>query len=189
MPPKNKFTNNDIIDAAFKIVREKGLDALTARAIALELKSSTKPIYSQIETMEKVKEAVVYKAYDLYLEYLERKITGDKLTDFLMNYVLFAYKEKKLFRIFYDEKYAHINQQYGESYSQVWLQKAVGTPRYDKLNDMEKYNLMLREFIFIHGLADVITYSCSKEMIALRSNEDMLMAVLIQEFKKYAEKA
>lgn len=183
MPPKNKFTNDNIIDAAFKIVREKGLDALTARAIAEVLQSSTKPIYSQIESMEKVKEAVIHKAYKLLFEYAERKITNNSLVDLKLSYILFAYKEKNLFRCFYVEEYSHIHEQYHEPYEQLWLQKAAGTPRYDILNNSEKYMLMVKEWIYIYGLADLINRSCRKEFIAMRKDEKFLMSELLHGFK------
>jgi AcrR family transcriptional regulator len=183
MPPKNKFTNKDIIDAAFKIVQKKGLDALTARAIALALRSSTKPIYSQIKSMEKLKEAVIHKVYELFFEYAERKITGDSLLDLQLNHIHFAYKEKNFFRCFYYEKYAHIHQQYQGPYGQLWLQKVAGNPRYEKLNDSEKHMLMIKEWIFVHGLADLLTYSTAKEFDAMRNDERMLIDFLRYEFK------
>ncbi len=45
MPPKFKFTRAQIIDAAVNITRKNGISALTARALATELGSSSKPIF------------------------------------------------------------------------------------------------------------------------------------------------
>jgi len=49
MPPKNKFTRDEIIQAALGIVREDGLAGLTARSLAERLQSSPKVIFGQFE--------------------------------------------------------------------------------------------------------------------------------------------
>ena len=43
MPPKAKFTKNEIINAGLEIVRRDGFEALTARALGAELGSSARP--------------------------------------------------------------------------------------------------------------------------------------------------
>ena len=48
MPPKPKFTKEDIVEAAFNIVREQGWEALTQRSIAQKLNASIGPIYSSL---------------------------------------------------------------------------------------------------------------------------------------------
>ncbi len=45
MPPKVRFTKDEIISAALTLVREEGLPCLTARALAARLGSSAKPIF------------------------------------------------------------------------------------------------------------------------------------------------
>ena len=54
MPPKNKFTRDEIIQAALGIVREAGLAGLTARSLAERLQSSPKVIFGQFENMEDI---------------------------------------------------------------------------------------------------------------------------------------
>ena len=46
MPPKVKVTQDQIIQAAMDIVRESGIDALNARALAKQLDCSIQPITS-----------------------------------------------------------------------------------------------------------------------------------------------
>ena len=41
MPPKPKFTVEEVLDAALAIVRESGEEALTARSLGTALNSST----------------------------------------------------------------------------------------------------------------------------------------------------
>ena len=46
MAPKSKFTKEEIAEAALWIVREKGSDGLTAKAIADALGTSTRPVFT-----------------------------------------------------------------------------------------------------------------------------------------------
>lgn len=50
-----KTTKEDILEAAYEIVRKKGIDSLNARALAKELKCSTQPIMYQFSSMEEIK--------------------------------------------------------------------------------------------------------------------------------------
>ncbi|MGN0667333.1 MAG: TetR/AcrR family transcriptional regulator [Huintestinicola sp.] len=44
MAPRNNFTRDEMIEAAVRVVREKGIDALTAKALAGELGVSSQPV-------------------------------------------------------------------------------------------------------------------------------------------------
>ena len=46
MAPKNKFTKEEMVEAAIRVVRDKGIDGLTAKALADELGTSTQPVFT-----------------------------------------------------------------------------------------------------------------------------------------------
>ena len=50
MAPKNKFTKEEIINAAFDIAKVDGLGAITVRRVAQKLNSSIAPIYVNLTT-------------------------------------------------------------------------------------------------------------------------------------------
>ena len=52
MPPKCRFTREQIIQAALELTAEKGIGALTARSLAQRLGSSAKPIFGLFTNME-----------------------------------------------------------------------------------------------------------------------------------------
>ena len=58
MPPKAKFTREEIVQAALGIVREDGIQALTARALGAKLGSSARPIFTIFQSMEEVQQEV-----------------------------------------------------------------------------------------------------------------------------------
>ncbi|MBP1994373.1 TetR/AcrR family transcriptional regulator [Paenibacillus eucommiae] len=103
MPPKAEITKEKILEAAFEMVREKGLEVLTARSIAQRLRCSTQPIYSVYGNMEEVKDDVFNQAVDFALASM-KQFDNDK-NEFAMNLaigcLLFARNEKHLFRTLY----------------------------------------------------------------------------------------
>ena len=70
MPPKPKFTKEEIISAAYALLEQKGMDAVVAREVARELSSTPAPIFTCFENMEELKEAVHAKAISECTEYL-----------------------------------------------------------------------------------------------------------------------
>lgn len=104
MPPECKFSKEEIVEAALALVREKGYDAVSARAVGAKLGASSKVIFSAFSGMEELKRATVQAAGEL-----QRKFTEDyaKTSDFPpyksigMAYILFARAEKELFRLLY----------------------------------------------------------------------------------------
>ena len=51
MPPKAKITKEMIIDAAFEITRESGIEAVNARTISEKLGCSTQPVMYHINSI------------------------------------------------------------------------------------------------------------------------------------------
>jgi hypothetical protein len=61
MPTKIVFIPEIILAQAFEIVRQKGLDTLSARRIARELGCSTQPTYKSYRSMLELQKAVIEK--------------------------------------------------------------------------------------------------------------------------------
>jgi AcrR family transcriptional regulator len=101
MPRKNLFTKDMFINAAFKIIREKGRDKLSARSLARELGCSTMPVYSYLKSMKTLVSDLEEKAIDLMLTYQTTSSTGQPFFDMGLGYVLFARSEKNLFRFLF----------------------------------------------------------------------------------------
>ncbi len=99
MPPKFKFTRAEIVDAAFKLVREKGWAVLSTRSLAEVLGSSARPIYSHFKSMGELEEEIAKRGVDLLYKYMIQERTGDPWHDHGIGYVLFAQEEKRLFRL------------------------------------------------------------------------------------------
>ncbi len=156
MPPKSKFTKQQIASAALDIVREKGIEGITARELGKRLNSSSCPIFTVFENMEQVQEAAKRMAKDLYAEYVKE---GLKETPAFKGvgtqYIKFAIKEPKLFQLLFmseqegkpdvqnvlpliDESYADILRSVEESY---------------QIYDKDAENLYRHLWIYTHGIA------------------------------------
>lgn len=66
MPPKAKFTREEIIEGAFQIARTEGFDKITARELGKRLQSSARPVFTVFESMEEVKMEVIARAKEVY---------------------------------------------------------------------------------------------------------------------------
>lgn len=102
MAPKNKFTKGEMIEAALRVVRTKGIDCLTAKTIADELGTSTRPVFTAFGSMDEVRQGVYEAAVQVYDSY-----TGAGLQEkipFLgvgKSYIRFAQEEPELYRLLF----------------------------------------------------------------------------------------
>lgn len=102
MPPKCKFTREEIIKTALDLTREEGINALTARALGTKLGSSPKPIFTVFENMEEVQAEVQKSAKALYAGYIQVGLQQEPAFKGVgMQYILFAIKEPKLFQLLF----------------------------------------------------------------------------------------
>ena len=102
MPPKAKFTKDEIIVAAFEITRREGFDALTARSLAAELGSSPRPIFTVFNGMEEVQSEVKSAATKLYERYEDEEMGGEKaFKGSGTGYIRFATEQPKLFQLLF----------------------------------------------------------------------------------------
>lgn len=104
MPPKCKFTKQEIVGAAFSIAKAEGFEAVTARALGERLGSSTRPIFSCFHSMDEVLAEVKAAARGLYGEYVSYGLHQADMPAFKgvgMQYIRFALTEPKLFQLLF----------------------------------------------------------------------------------------
>ncbi|MDE7432726.1 MAG: TetR/AcrR family transcriptional regulator [Lachnospiraceae bacterium] len=156
MPPKAKFTKEQITKEALNIIREEGMESLTARALAKKLGSSACPIFTVFENMEEVQSAVKKAARDLYGEYVKKGL--EEVIAFKgvgMQYIGFAMQEPKLFQLLFmseqPQKPTVVNVLpiIDENYPEILLSIKNSYNMQD--NDAEK--LYHHLWIYTHGIA------------------------------------
>lgn len=102
MPPKAKFSRDEIIQAGLDIVRENGLEELSARALGAKLGSSARPIFTIFQNMEEVHAEVRKQAKLLYATYVKKGLEQELAFKGVgTQYILFAVQEPKLFQLLF----------------------------------------------------------------------------------------
>ncbi|MDO5424791.1 MAG: TetR/AcrR family transcriptional regulator [Eubacteriales bacterium] len=102
MPPKPKFTREEMVAAALDLVGEKGMEALTARNLGDRLGTSSRPIFTMFKNMEEVQEAVREAVVWRYDEFAKKAMQyTPAFKQFGMQMVLFAMEEPNLYRLMF----------------------------------------------------------------------------------------
>lgn len=102
MPPKQKFSRDEIVAAALNLVRREGIGGNTARGLGAELGTSSRPIFTAFRNMEEVQAETVIAARALYNSYVEKGL-AEKLAfrGVGMQYIRFAREEPRLFELLF----------------------------------------------------------------------------------------
>lgn len=156
MPPRNKHTKDEIIEAALSLAREGGKEAITARAVAARLGSSPKVIFGCLENMEELISEVYQKSYRLYSEHISKADNNGKYPVYKamgMQYISFAKEEPQLFKMLFmcDRKksdQAKISEEM-DSISDL-VSRNLGISKEDALI------FHLEMWVYVHGIAAMI---------------------------------
>lgn len=158
MPAKAKVTKEMIVDAAFAIAREAGVENINARTVSERLHCSTQPVMYHFATMEELKRTVYAKADSYHSDYLMNLKSPQKgvMLGIGMNYIRFAIEEPHLFRFLFQSDY----------FSGATLLELIDADELlpvlsmmQKALDMsmeQTKQVFLTIFLFAHGYASII---------------------------------
>lgn len=159
MPPKAKFSREEIIAAALEITRESGIEAVTARELGKRLNSSSRPIFTVFENMEEVLQEVEKAAKDIYRQYVEEGLKQElAFRGVGMAYIQLAAREPKLFQLLFmceqqeGNDLEHILTTIDANYEVIL--KSVQEPY--QLNEESAKKLYQYLWIYTHGLATLL---------------------------------
>lgn len=159
MPPKCKFTKEQIIDEALNLVREKGTNAVTARGLGEKLHSSSRPIFSLFKNMDEVQQEVIKAAHNLYQGYLTKEMSEGTYPPYKASgiaYIRFAKEEKELFKLLFmrDRSLEQIkdNNEEVEPLIKIIMQNTG-------ISKEDAYMLHLEMWVYVHGIASMIATS------------------------------
>lgn len=162
---QRKFFNRDmIVDTAFSITREKGWPEVTARTIAKTLGSSTMPIYSELNSMQEIEQAVQEKAASLLRRYQAGTYTDNVMLNLAVGYVMFAKAEPELFHFLFVETPASGTGSTGEPGEEQTEQfgRNFGSLRgmrelFEQIPKADQAPFILQSWIFTHGMAAMVS--------------------------------
>ncbi len=170
MPPKAKFTKEEVISAALSIVRTDGFEALTSRALGNRLGSSARPIFTVFQSMDEVQQAVIDSAKALYKEYVDQGLAWEHPFKGVGTlYILFSIQEPKLFQLLFMTEQPQVPAFSGvlplieESYEEILLSIQNDYEMSRRLAERLYHHL----WIYTHGIATL----CATKMCRFTSEE------------------
>lgn len=188
MPPKAKFTKEQITEAALEIIREEGMENLTARALGNKLGSSACPIFTVFANMKEVQQSVIKAIKALYKKYIEKGLSETHAFKGVgTQYVLFAIQEPKLFQILFMSEQTYVPNLEGilplidENYDKILLSI---TAEYG-VDRKAAEKLYQHLWIYTHGIAAL----CATKMCLFTGEEisEMITEVFVSLLSKLKE--
>lgn len=188
MPPKAKFTKEQVIQAALSIIQTQGVDTLTARSLAQKLGSSPRPIFTVFESMEQVQKEVVLAAKQIYNQYVALGLQEPLAFKGVgTQYIQFAIKEPKLFQLLFMGEIEGIPPLAGvlpiidENYNEILL----SVQKVTHLNKQQAQKLYHHLWIYSHGIATL----CATRVCTFTPEQisNMLTDVFLGTFQKIRE--
>lgn len=185
MPPKAKFTRNEIVQAALQIVREDGLEAVTTRELGKRLGSSASPIFTVFENIEAVNREIIKAAKAIYKGYIAEGLKEDlAFRGVGTAYIKFAIVEPKLFQLLFMKEQPestdieHTLMLIDESYEDIL--NSVKEPY--GLQEEEAKRLYQHLWIYTHGIATL----CATKVYLFTGEE--IQTMITEIFKSLLEK-
>ena len=102
MPPKPKYTRDEVIQAAFELTEAKGILNVTARYVGKRLGTTPTPIFTYFNGMDELKEAVYQKALRESTDYISECINyTPAFKEFGLRWIRYAYEHPNIYRMVY----------------------------------------------------------------------------------------
>ncbi len=159
MAAEKKITRENIIDAAYALVRKHGMSALNARTLATVLGCSTRPIYLSFKGMGELKQAVAERITETYKIYLKNEVDRHIYPEYKaygMGYIRFAREEKQLFSyLFMRSRTDEDKTADSDGLSDVYGALALATG----LTGGEAERFHAECWVFVHGIATMLATS------------------------------
>ncbi len=159
MPPKPKFSKEEIIQTAVRIAEEKGLSAITARELADRLSVSSRPIYSYFESIDELKNEVIKNIMKIFAEELYKKRPdANQFLSIGLNLISFVRNNKEYFNIIKNEVTNFVNLNGIDTYTNLAVDKVSNSLEFSGFSKKKIKDTYLKMAIFSHGLADFVYY-------------------------------
>ena len=154
---RTKFSFEDVLAAAYGILRRSGRTAVTSRAIAKALGSSTMPVYSALGSMTRLEKALKTKAFASFADFQTRPYTPNVLLNIAVGQVLFARDEPQLYRFLHLDRASVLNSPEHRVYERE-VERRLGTPipfaaYLDRATLENLDDISLNVWLFTHGLS------------------------------------
>ncbi|MDD7219500.1 MAG: TetR/AcrR family transcriptional regulator [Clostridia bacterium] len=189
MPPKPKYTKEEIVNAAYEVTREKGIDAVVAREVGKRLNTSASPIFTVWKSMEELREEVRKLASQKYQEYMADIFDyTPAFKEFGMRWVSFAAEEPNLYRLLFlsprDEYSPYLR--FKLEFEGIFAPLVAEIVKTFSLSEQDAEDLLNQMIIFANGIAAFIitdTERFSKETVSYYLSQVCIGLVLADKLR------
>lgn len=191
MPPKAKYTRDEITAVALKMVADRGTDALTARELGAALGTSSRPIFTAFRNMEEVMAEVEKAAFVFFADYVRSK-ADDSVPAFKqvgLAMISFAQEQPRLYRLLFMTQKPEV-QTFEEVFDNLgeFAPLCVETIQFVYELNYDNAMLLFRQvWIYTYGIGSLIaTGMCSfkpNEIQSMLTNMFQAMLTLIKSGK------
>lgn len=176
--PKQKITKEMVVNAAFELAREGGMNHVLVKNIAERLGCSVQPIYSYCANMGSLKKEVIKKITAYFNEYIEAHVDKDDLfasTGKL--YLRLCKEEPNLFQMYFFASREDLNVHSLEEMYQSECNPRVADSIVEqfRISEEKAKQLQLNMVIFNQGLM-AINLACGLQ-IPIEEMEEKLVQV------------
>lgn len=164
MPPKQKITEQMVLEAGYDIARSRGMDNVNSRNIAQLLSCSTQPIFSCFSTMEELRKNIFDFAFKKFISDGIEYVNSNKSLEFwslsIQWYLELLRNEPHLYKLIYCSKSCG-NQTPNDFISRYTSNEKV------LLKIQTQYNLslddckdiLLRSYALLHGIGTLVFFN------------------------------
>lgn len=189
MPPKPKYTKEEIVAAAYEITREKGIDAVVAREVGRRLNTSSSPIFTVWNSVEELKEDVRKLSREKYKQYMADIFDySPSFKEFGMRWVGFAAEEPNLFRLMFltkgDEHSPYTR--FKQEFKSIFIPLVEEIENQFELSKSDAEDLLSQMIIFANGIAAYVltdVNSFSKESVSRHLSQVCIGIVLTDKLR------
>ncbi|MEG0893126.1 MAG: TetR/AcrR family transcriptional regulator [Oscillospiraceae bacterium] len=185
MPTKQKITKEMILESAYELVRERGIDSVNSRNVTNLIGCSTQPIFSQFSTMEELRKGVFkYACSKGTAQILIHENEADFMNQTTLWVIHLAREEPNLFKLIYLSNYfedikgmdGKMDCESNEKISQKLMELF-------SLPESACQDIFRRGYLILHGIATMIAVNraefSDEEVLemTMQTTKDMVQGV------------
>ncbi len=155
MPPKNKFSRDQIVEAAFAIAETEGIDRVTIRKVAEQLGSSIAPIYVNFTDVEALKQAVIQKIVEISQRLLAEETSRSPFANIGVASLHFAKTYPILFKDFVMNQNDYLHD-YDEGMGDLLIEQMKTDPDLQGFSNEELQDILFKMRTFQIGFSIMV---------------------------------
>lgn len=179
MPTIIRITKEMILNAAFDITRNEGIEKLSNREIAKKMNCSIRPIYYQFKNSEELYKALYNKINSYFYDFIMKNVVDDipHYKQIGINYIKFAQEETNFFKVLFMSPARDVPNTFVATDKNGFAGVIDAIKLSTHLSEKDIKSFHTKMWIFVHGIA---TLTVSK---SVKFTEEQIRDLLSQEFQ------